>query len=729
MKMVAGNTILELNEKNGRISSLKNQFGQEFVSDNKMPLFTISVLQNESRVRYTSDDFSACRYQKTKNGVEFVYTGLRGLTVTATVTAREEGFGFTLALNNEREENIEWVTYPNLLCKDMLKEGYRALLPMLEGVEIEDFYYRSLYFPYEELKYPSGGWDAEYPGSAALQLMAYYNGKEGLYICSEDTTYRLKQIDCENREDGLYFINRLYGIGKQKSYEYGYEVYLHAYEGGYYEAFDEYRNFVEGSGWIKIPKLKENRTLPEWTKNSPVVVVYAIRGERDTGNMDEQACYYPYTNALPILEGLKEELDSDLMVLLAHWEGTAPWAPPYVWPPYGDEENFRLYTEKLHEMGCRFGVYCSGLGWTTKSVIWQAYDKNDDYKEGNFADIMCVDAGENHVESKICRGAIRFGYDMCIAKEETKKIVVDEVKKIVDGCQVDYIQFFDQNVGGIPCLCYSEKHGHPSVPGGWLIEEQRKLINEMYEATEGKVLFGCEGSASEALFDKLRFNDARNYLAFPIGQPRPMFDYVYHEYVSNFMGNQNTVSCYVFTDEAPEIVFYKTAYFFAQGNVLTVVLGKNGKLHWDWGTPWEAKPVDHEGYAAFVKELNGWRKNSLYEELQYGRMVKPFEIHCDDYEVPTYSGYYPLFTDQGESKREKPRKYPSIITNAYQTEKGFTQIFVNFHDGEREFSVVFPEEKRMRIYTDKEDTVGEERLVSGEVSFKLAPRSIMKIEV
>ncbi len=44
------------------------------------------------------------------------------------------------------------------------------------------------------------------------------------------------------------------------------------------------------------------------------------------------------------------------------------------------------------------------------------------------------------------------------------------------------------------------------------------------------------------------------------------------------MGNQNTVSAFVFTDKAPEIAFYKLAYFFVQGNVLAVVLGKDGKL-------------------------------------------------------------------------------------------------------------------------------------------------------
>lgn len=727
MRLTAGKTSMELGE-DGHIVSLKDAFHTEFLSDTKLPLFTFSVIADGERKEYTAADFPICTFKKSRSGVVFTYFGLMGLSFEAKISKREEGFGFTLELKNEEEYNIEWVNYPNLLCKDMLKEGFRALLPMFEGVEISDFRLRSMYFPYEVLRYPSGGWDGEYPGSAAVQLLAYYNGKTGMYFASEDLDYRLKQIDCEDREDGLYFVNRLYGMGTEKVYSYGYDLLVKVYEGAYYEAMEEYRSFVEHTSLADLPKLKDCKTLPEWTKQSPIVTIYAIRGERDTGRMDEQSCYYPYTNALPILEDLKTELDSDLMVLLAHWEGTAPWAPPYVWPPYGDQENFKRYTDKLHEMGCRFGVYCSGLGWTTKSVIWDAYNKCEDYEKGHFAEIMCVDAGEKHEESKICRGAIRYGYDMCVAEEATKDIVVNEVKNIAEGCHVDYIQFFDQNIGGIPCLCYSENHNHPSVPGKWLIDEQKKLIDRMYNTVGEDVLFGCEGAASEALFDRLRFNDSRNYMGFPIGQPRPMFDYVYHEYVSNFMGNQNTVSCYVYTDEAPEIAFYKTAYFFAQGNVLAVVLGRAGKLHWDWGTPWEAKELDHEAYAAFVKELNGWRRESLYEELQYGRMIKPLDIECGEYAVPTYELYYPAFTDQGKCYYGNNRMYPSIITNAYETEKGRTQIFVNFSYKTQRFTVKFGEVTGIRIYRDKYDELGEAIQVGDELALEIAPRSVMKMK-
>lgn len=80
---------------------------------------------------------------------------------------------------------------------------------------------------------------------------------------------------------------------------------------------------------------------------------------------------YPYKNAIPYLKEIADKTQSKVMSLLMHWEGTAPWAPPYMWSPYGGEQQFEEYKKELHELDMLLGLYCSGMGWTQLFLLQQ----------------------------------------------------------------------------------------------------------------------------------------------------------------------------------------------------------------------------------------------------------------------------------------------------------------------------------------------------------------------
>jgi hypothetical protein len=153
------------------------------------------------------------------------------------------------------------------------------------------------------------------------------------------------------------------------------------------------------------------------------------------------------------------------MVLLMHWEGTAPWAPPYVWPPYGGEEELKNFVETMHANGDRVGLYASGIGWTQQSMTDTSYTLYERFEKENVGAEICIGPRDEKF-SRVCNGlkGQRIGYDLCPGREFTARTISNEIRQAA-AAGVDYLQFFDQNQGCASPLCYAKNHGHPELPG------------------------------------------------------------------------------------------------------------------------------------------------------------------------------------------------------------------------------------------------------------------------
>ena len=276
---------------------------------------------------------------------------------------------------------------------------------------------------------------------------------------------------------------------------------MQSFEGDWHNAADIYRDWFEENKSDDFVKATVNPKLPEWYFDSPIVITYPVRGVHDTDTMTPNRMY-PYINAIEHVERLSKETDSRIMVILMHWEGTAPWAPPYVWPPFGGEEELEKFITALHKENHIFGVYCSGLGWTMQSNLIDEYNKSKEFEDDNLKSAMCLAPDGSLPLSKIWTPQ-RSGYDMCPVQNFTVDIICDQVKKMVDS-GIDYIQLMDQNHGGTSYFCYSRNHGHAPVPGRWQVEAVKKLLNKA-ESCVDKVLFGCESAAAETYLPHLLF--------------------------------------------------------------------------------------------------------------------------------------------------------------------------------------------------------------------------------
>jgi len=472
MKISNSRIRLHLNEY-GSLVSISNG-KREFIkrTEDKSPLFTIRFRNEKGEHTDISslmaDGFSY-RNHEGEGGkeIELSYSNFSIIELSVKVYIRlpdDEPFSYwKLSLENKSELYVDWIDFPAVTVpNDLVANGgkSRILWPGMEGCLVEDASFRDKSFvKYAPVEYPNKGWEGYYPGPCPVQMMAYYNDQGGLYLAAHDKEHNVKAIEFVPEQNGIKLEYKLFPGAVTGAFKMSYEMVIGVFEGDWYNAADIYRNWVEKNEVIKYKKLYENDNLPQWIHDSPVIAIYPVRGEKDTGDMSFNKDYYPFTNALPHIKRLSLQFDSKIMALLMHWEGTAPWSPPYVWPPLGGEKKFEEFVEGLHKQGNLAGVYCSGLGWTNESGIIPEYSRREQFEKQNLIEVMCDSPKGDSPEALICQGPIRTGYDMCPANKFVQETAVSEVLKIAgSGC--DYIQFFDQNLGGASYFCYSKKHGH-----------------------------------------------------------------------------------------------------------------------------------------------------------------------------------------------------------------------------------------------------------------------------
>ncbi|MDI4644457.1 DUF6259 domain-containing protein [Cohnella hashimotonis] len=606
--------------------------------------------------------------------VRFIYTKLQNLDLDAVVEVDmphdSNLTDWRISFDNRTSYLVEWIDFPDVVVpNDLVAAGgtARILWPAHEGVLIEDIGRREkTWLKYQETGYPSKGWDGTYPGPAPTQFMAYYDDDCGLYVGAHDARHQVKSIEFLPFDGGVRLQYRIFVEGAgQGSYQMEFNMVLGVFHGDWHQAAELYRHWFEQGS--TPPRIADNRDLPAWYQESPVVVTYPVRGVKDTGNMDPNE-YYPYVNAIPHLERLSERFDSKVMALLMHWEGSAPWAPPYIWPPYGGEEGMRQFADELHARGHLLGLYASGIAWTQMSLLDPDYNREADFERLELEKVMCVSPEGELPYSLICNGAQRWGYDMCPSQPFVTETVLEEIRGVANsGC--DYMQYFDQNLGGLSYLCYSKEHDHPPGPGRWQTEAMKTLfrkIRQEWKAMGKDIVLGCEAAAAEPFLSELPFNDLRFNIGLFTGEPVPVYQYVYHEYINNFMGNQNSSGQSIDLLKSPDNLLWRTAYSFAAGDMLTVVLGRGGAINWDWGTEWDYPAPDQEAIGTLIRNLNAWRNGAGKPYLVTGRMLAPERlanvsaqsIHMRDGSV---------------------LKQPSILKTKWQSAEGrVAQFLVNY---------------------------------------------------
>lgn len=702
------NITVEFDELKGVLNSLQLN-GKEYVKE-KTDIFKFACRDEKGKQILTlSTEMKAVSTEQKEDGFVCKYSLGETTVIISCRLTDEVVWGIDISVPDTLV--CEWVNYPQIAVDyDLSDRGgsSKILWGFNEGVIVDSIKHRESGFPYLEPAYPGEGVMGLYPAIVETQFMAYFNEKGGLYFAAHDREDCLKGIDFYQYKDGILLQFRHYsGCDFGEDYHMSYPMVMKAFDGDWYSAAQIYRDWFEQEEKAGFVPIKDNKNLPKWYGDSPVVVTYPVRGVHDTDVMNPNKLF-PYINAMPHIERLEKELESKIMVILMHWEGSAPWAPPYVWPPFGGEEELKKFIDALHERGDVVGVYCSGIGWTEQSNLIDEYNKKDEFDQKGLAEVMCKSPEQTLPYSKICPDQ-RIGYDMCPTQEFTVNVMKEEVKKMA-GSGLDYIQLFDQNHGGNSYFCYSRTHGHPPVPGKWQTEAVKRLLSEAQSCADSKVLFGCESAAAESYIPYLLFSDNRFNLNYRIGAPVPAYAYVYHKYLNNFMGNQVSTQHFIDHEKSPDNLLMRIAYSFAAGDLMTLVINQDGEITWNWGMKTADIP-EQESIKQLVKNLNSWRTGCGKKYLHTGEMTSPWRVVCDEHII---------YLKQG---RKMP--FDSVFSSAWRADDGKTgQFLINYHDRETECTIELPGDE----YYLYRSTAGKETIKSGNNRIKIAPLSAVLIE-
>ncbi len=665
IRLFSDNIELTVNSQGGVISSLKLGGVERCVHET--PLFVIRLRDVVGEAHYLNSTEAT---SVLVDGTVISFSGFSGdfssLLAKVVITADA---AIDWRINVHSVPNgyaVEWIEFPKICLPKLIEgceQGGKILFPYNEGMLVSN----ENLLPRYEPEFPSSGAYFTFPNMVCSQFMAYLFDDVGLYIGAHDIKRGLKGVDFYPYEGGLALQMRLYsGCDFGQDFIPDFPIVWKSCTGNWMSAAEIYRDWFEKNLPPRAVTLRENDSLPEWYKGSPLIVTYPVRGWHDYDSMEPNDLF-PFTNALPILNYMKEKSGAQIMSLLMHWEGTAPWAPPYVWPPYGGEEGFNKFKEELHKNGDLLGVYCSGFGYTLHSKLTE-YNNRAEVEKGDVLHGVCH-SPQNKPELGITCTYQRVGYDICPASDMGRKIL-DEAYAPLFATDIDYIQILDQNHGGGQYLCYAREHNHPPMPGEWMTGNMQSLLNDWNSAAPHMV-FGCESAAAEPFIGNLLMSDNRYELNYPFGKPVPVYAFIYHEYLRNFMGNQ----CGCPFEPKFDTQRYRMAYSFSIGDIMTMTLAPNGKLMSHWGThDFESAP-DMDKALTFVKNVTEFYNGGAKEYLYGGKMKNAPEIKCEEIKIPLFRG-------------QEFSTLPRLLSSCWEAKDGKTAyIVVNPEDEPVPFSI------------------------------------------
>lgn len=657
----SGADTLFISTKNGALVGLESGGAQ--LLEKSQRAFVLRFLKPDGSFLYVDDSAFA----------KFAFDGTRakwsqcsavaGLEFSLEISGANGEFRFRPQISGIPENLLpDYIEAPRV-CVPLKNE---LLSPWSEGMLVLDREKRNR--KRLHLEFPDKLRTGYFPGICQMQFMASYGKNGGVYFAADDIAQGTKVLEFSQDAPevlGLRIENACGTDNPSSTYKLPFDIVLRAFKGDWFDACEIYRQWVK-----KDPSMKTEIPHPKWLDESPITIIYPVCGSREITEKTNKLV--PYENAFPHVKRLADGFDSKVMALIMRWDKNGPWLPPYYWPPVGGADSLRKFRDMLHSEGHLLGLYGSGTAYTMKSKF-NAYSGVENYEKEGLSAVMARGAKGERAQWNCTY--IRESEAFCITQKRGREILEEQLM-IQAREKIDFSQFFDQNMGCTSPICYAKNHGHPAVPGAWQTKAMRSFLDDLnakIRASGSQMILGTEGAAAGPYVSALPFNDMRDTCVRLMGEPVPAYQYVYHSYINNFMGNQCNDWWNIKHDKCPENLQFRIAQAFTFGEMLSVVIRDDGTIDWCAAADWKSTPPAQQPVIELVKRLNAARKK-YPQFLMRGEMVKPpLAVECGKYKI-----HY----------RDRVGEYPEILTSAWRAPDGeIKQFFVNFQNRSVKFKV------------------------------------------
>jgi len=545
--LVSPEIMLAFSRRNGDITQIVHRpSGQDFACTQREPLFSIFLVQPpDNKMSVDARSFKRVRVEKINDRtLTLAFDHHPKLKLSVRVTARADGgagIRLRLAAHNETDLAIKSILFPRLPWRPVLGEDAsddRLLVPWRDGGEL-------IVSPGKRTAWQK----SDYPGMVCAQFAAYYDGRAGLYLATEDAGGFPKNwnMHCKAKEKVSLNIAHLFEETPGTDAALAYDVVLRTFEGDWHDAAALYKSWAIRQPWC-ARKLADRKDVPQFLKEGAGIIVRAgfHNDEATLQNLGKDLEKLPdFVSAYRRRTGL-----AHIVLVPYGWENRGTWAGIHYYPAHPSNDAWIKVSEQLRKNGDRLMFMTSGFWWVVKRQAFgsgSAFDDSDrieNYRpmlvkksNGEPWTMDCYDLTKKPrqpwrgLSMHLCHGSGR-------AQQTMKEIFLQAARL---GCS---IVSFDQEQGGRQYApCYDTTHGHGPGYGQYIWTGFQKTCEAIL--AEGRAInpeLGlCMENTSElsipymATYWSRQFRGGfREDLPLPTGveQSVGLFSYLYHEYTT-----------------------------------------------------------------------------------------------------------------------------------------------------------------------------------------------------